>query len=136
MVNSNCWTSMLVPGVFIFSDLAAAFSEMFDGELSVTNYIGSLRRTGIESVFSWRDPLPGFAEMALLPYLLAKTYCHFPPRREAAHVSPAATEAEPHADELCKIPALAGAAGDTHGDGLNSWPDVVEKHPRSYEQGP
>lgn len=52
------------------TDLPTAALDLWDRELSLGSYFRSLRRTGIESVFSLADPLPFFAEMAMLPYLI------------------------------------------------------------------
>ena len=44
------------------------------GYLTVGAYLKSLRHTRTESVFSATDPLPFFAEFALLPYIILKKY--------------------------------------------------------------
>jgi hypothetical protein len=36
------------------------------------DYVRSLRSAHVEAVFSREDPLPGLAELALLPYLSVK----------------------------------------------------------------
>jgi predicted ATP-grasp superfamily ATP-dependent carboligase len=43
--------------------------ELARSTLEWRSYLGSLRRANVESVFSADDPAPGFAELALLPYL-------------------------------------------------------------------
>lgn len=58
----------------LVSDIPTAFSDMLHGSLSLGAYLKSLRATRVESVFSWRDPLPSFAEVVMLPYLAAKKY--------------------------------------------------------------
>jgi predicted ATP-grasp superfamily ATP-dependent carboligase len=45
---------------------------MWAGRLSLGAYLSSLGRVRADAVFSIRDPLPGLAELALLPYLLVK----------------------------------------------------------------
>ena len=54
------------------TDVPTAVSDIFDAGLSVGQYLQSLRRTRVESVFCWTDPLPSAAEFALLPYFLTK----------------------------------------------------------------
>jgi len=61
----------------IVSDIPTAFSDMLHGSLSLTTYIKSLQATRVESVFNWRDPLPFFAEVMMLPYIAAKKYLRF-----------------------------------------------------------
>jgi D-aspartate ligase len=58
----------------LIPDLAVVAKDLFDGYLGLSAYRDSLRATKVESVFSARDPLPSFAEVALLPYLIAKKY--------------------------------------------------------------
>jgi predicted ATP-grasp superfamily ATP-dependent carboligase len=58
----------------LIPDLAVVARDLFDGYLGLAAYRDSLRATKVESVFSARDPLPFFAEVALLPYLIAKKY--------------------------------------------------------------
>jgi predicted ATP-grasp superfamily ATP-dependent carboligase len=56
----------------LLTDVPTSLSEMIRGYLSLSSYIQSIRRTETESVFSWKDPLPSFAEFALLPYFLKR----------------------------------------------------------------
>ena len=58
----------------VLTDIPTAFSDMVHGSLSPGAYFKSLCATRVESVFSWEDPLPGLAEMVMLPYLVAKKY--------------------------------------------------------------
>jgi predicted ATP-grasp superfamily ATP-dependent carboligase len=58
--------------VRLLTDVPTAFGEIWAGRLSPQAYLRSLLRVRSEAVFSFRDPLPGFAELALLPYLVAK----------------------------------------------------------------
>lgn len=58
----------------LVTDLYTAFSDMLTGHLRLRDYLQSLRRTRTESVFSLSDPLPGVAEVALLPYFVTKKY--------------------------------------------------------------
>jgi D-aspartate ligase len=56
----------------LLTDIPTAFKDMFQGYLSPRTYLRSIRNTKTESVFSWEDPLPLFAEFALLPYFLKR----------------------------------------------------------------
>ncbi len=54
------------------TDLPAAFMGILSGDTSLRSYLRSLRRCTAEGVFSLSDPLPGLAEVALIPYLAIK----------------------------------------------------------------
>ena len=56
----------------VLTDFPVALADLLTGRLPLRSYFQSIRRTGIESVFSWEDPLPSLAEFALLPYFVAK----------------------------------------------------------------
>jgi len=56
-----CWVHMT-------TDIAASFSALLQGELDVRSYLRSLRNCRVEAVFAPEDPLPGFAEIFLIPY--------------------------------------------------------------------
>jgi D-aspartate ligase len=58
----------------LITDIPTALSDLMHGSLSLGEYVQSLRATRVESVFSWSDPLPLAAEIALLPYLILKKY--------------------------------------------------------------
>lgn len=58
----------------LITDLPVVASELVRRNLTVKAYLGSLHKTRIESVFSMDDPLPGLAEIALLPYWIVKKY--------------------------------------------------------------
>ncbi len=58
--------------VRILTDLPTALSTLADGKLAWRSYVNSLRIANTEAVFSRDDPLPGLAEIALLPYLWVK----------------------------------------------------------------
>ena len=60
----------------LLTDVPTSFSAMARGYLSLGSYIQSIQRTEVESVFSWRDPLPSVAEFALLPYILKRKLSH------------------------------------------------------------
>ena len=58
--------------VRLVTDLPTAAVELKAGRLDWRSYLRSLRAADVEAVFSWRDPLPGLAEIAMLPYLAVK----------------------------------------------------------------
>jgi predicted ATP-grasp superfamily ATP-dependent carboligase len=63
------------PGIFwirLVTDLPTALNEIRHRRLTGRNYLRSLFSSHEEAVFSLRDPLPGLAEIALLPYLAVK----------------------------------------------------------------
>ncbi len=54
------------------TDVPTGLLEIFQGRQDWVAYLRSLVTFDVESVYSWRDPLPGIAELALLPYLAAR----------------------------------------------------------------
>jgi predicted ATP-grasp superfamily ATP-dependent carboligase len=58
--------------VRLLTDLPTAVVEIAGGRLSARAYMRSLRSADVEAVFSRKDPLPGIAELALIPYLSVK----------------------------------------------------------------
>ena len=54
------------------TDIPAAFVGMLNGDTSFKDYLRSLRSCDTEAVFSLNDPVPGLAEIALIPYLAVK----------------------------------------------------------------
>jgi predicted ATP-grasp superfamily ATP-dependent carboligase len=54
------------------TDVAASFCALLAGDLDVSSYLRSLKACRVEAVFSYEDPLPGVAEVMLLPYLAIK----------------------------------------------------------------
>jgi predicted ATP-grasp superfamily ATP-dependent carboligase len=63
------------PGVSwirLATDLPTAVALLAQGALDWRAYVRSLRAADVESVFGRDDPLPGLAELALLPYLAVK----------------------------------------------------------------
>jgi D-aspartate ligase len=60
-----CWVRML-------TDVPNALRDVLSRSASLRPYLRSLRRVDAEAVFSFRDPLPGLLEVALLPYLAAR----------------------------------------------------------------
>ncbi|HEX2078345.1 MAG TPA: hypothetical protein VHG08_11570 [Longimicrobium sp.] len=58
--------------VRLVTDLPTGVLEVASRRTGVLDYLGSLRRADAESVFCREDPLPGLAELALVPYLAVK----------------------------------------------------------------
>ena len=58
----------------LVTDVTIAASDLAQGYLKPGKYLQSIRRTRTESVFCGKDPLPFFAEFALLPYIIMKKY--------------------------------------------------------------
>jgi D-aspartate ligase len=58
----------------LLPDLSVIAVDLLGGYLKPQDYWKSIKNTATESVFSWHDPLPSFAELALLPYLIRKKY--------------------------------------------------------------
>jgi predicted ATP-grasp superfamily ATP-dependent carboligase len=54
------------------TDFPAAMVAILSGDTSVKSYLRSMRDCNVEAVFSLADPLPGLAEVALIPYLAIK----------------------------------------------------------------
>jgi D-aspartate ligase len=60
------------PGVSwirMLTDFPTGIVDVCSGRLSLKEFIKSLRNFNTEAVFSWKDPMPGLVECALLPYL-------------------------------------------------------------------
>ncbi len=63
------------PGVYwvrLATDVPTAVLQLLRGALPCRAYVRSLLASNVESVFSRDDPLPGIAEVALLPYAAVK----------------------------------------------------------------
>lgn len=56
----------------LITDVPTSIMEMFRGHQNLGPYLRSVKEHSVESVFSWQDPLPGLAELAMLPYLSTK----------------------------------------------------------------
>lgn len=54
------------------TDVPTGILEIFRGHQSWRPYLRSLIAFDVESVFNWRDPLPGIVELALVPYLAVR----------------------------------------------------------------
>jgi predicted ATP-grasp superfamily ATP-dependent carboligase len=63
------------PGVSwirMLTDFPTAVHELLGGRLGLGAYARSLRQVDVDAVFSAEDPLPGLAEIALVPYLVLR----------------------------------------------------------------
>ena len=56
----------------IVTDLPTAFLGIVNGRLRIRDYLRSLCKVDTEAVFCWDDPMPGLAELGMLPYLYLK----------------------------------------------------------------
>jgi predicted ATP-grasp superfamily ATP-dependent carboligase len=56
----------------LLTDLPTGILDIKARRTSITSYLGSLRATDTEAVWDRRDPKPWLAELALVPYLIAK----------------------------------------------------------------
>jgi len=54
------------------TDIPAAFCALAAGDTDFRSYLRSLRNCSADGVFSLEDPLPGLAEILLIPYLAIK----------------------------------------------------------------
>jgi D-aspartate ligase len=54
------------------TDIPTSFLAWLGGDLDMQGYLRSLKNCNVEAVFSSEDPLPGAAEIFLLPYLAIK----------------------------------------------------------------
>jgi predicted ATP-grasp superfamily ATP-dependent carboligase len=58
--------------VRLLTDLPTGYVQIRAGDFRLRDYLRTLRSAHTEAVFSREDPLPGLAELALLPYLVVK----------------------------------------------------------------
>jgi predicted ATP-grasp superfamily ATP-dependent carboligase len=54
------------------TDIPAALCALAAKDIDVRSYLRSLRNCSADAVFSLKDPMPGLAEIALIPYLAIK----------------------------------------------------------------
>jgi D-aspartate ligase len=67
-----CRAAVGVTWIRLVTDLPTALVELWSRQLSWRAYVRSLRSVDVEAVFSREDLLPGFVEVALVPYLALK----------------------------------------------------------------
>jgi predicted ATP-grasp superfamily ATP-dependent carboligase len=68
----TCRSQAGVSWIRLLTDVPTAVREIFGGRQDWRSYMRSLRGFQVESVFCTEDPLPGLAELTLLPYLCIK----------------------------------------------------------------
>ena len=56
----------------LITDVPTVLSEIIKGRLKIGDYLKSMKGKKEFAVFALNDPLPFFAELALLPYLWVK----------------------------------------------------------------
>ena len=61
-----------VKWVRLTTDIPTVFLEIVKGKMKIRDYIASMRGKKTDAVLSLKDPLPFFAEIALIPYLWVK----------------------------------------------------------------
>lgn len=69
---SLCKGESGIAWVRMTTDLPAALVAVLAGDTDLKSYVRSLRSSNVEAVFSYDDPLPGLAEVLLVPYLALK----------------------------------------------------------------
>jgi len=69
---SSCKGQSGIGWVRMTTDLPAALVAVLAGDTDLRGYLRSLRNCNVEAVFSHDDPLPGLAEVLLVPYLALK----------------------------------------------------------------
>lgn len=69
---TRCRAQTGIKWIRLITDVPTAIVEILGGRQNWRTYLQSLRMSNIESVFSSDDPMPGLAEMALIPYLSVK----------------------------------------------------------------
>ena len=68
----SCKGKANVRWIRLLTDLPTGILGILNGQIEWRTYLRSLRNCDEEAVFSLEDPLPGIAEIALIPYLAAK----------------------------------------------------------------
>lgn len=68
----DCKAQSGIGWVRMTTDLPAAVMAMIAGDVDLKNYLRSIRACNVEAVFSGDDPLPGLAEILMVPYLALK----------------------------------------------------------------
>jgi D-aspartate ligase len=69
---AECRGAPGVGWVRMTTDVPAAFCALIAGDVTLVDYLQSLRTCSADAVFSTEDPLPGLAEVMLVPYLAIK----------------------------------------------------------------
>lgn len=66
---SHCKSESGISWMRMTTDIPAALMALLEGDIEFKNYVRSLWDCNVEAVFSRDDPLPGLAEVFLVPYL-------------------------------------------------------------------
>lgn len=61
-----------VSWVRFVTDFPTAVGQIISGDLTWSDYVRSLRHADVDAVFSREDPLPGLAELMLIPYMAVR----------------------------------------------------------------
>jgi D-aspartate ligase len=69
---AECRGAPGVGWVRMTTDIPAAFCALIAGDVTLRTYLRSLKSCSADAVFSTQDPLPGLAEVMLVPYLAIK----------------------------------------------------------------
>ena len=69
---SRCTGKPGLGWVRMTTDFPTALAAIFAHDIDLRSYLSSMKNCNVEAVFSPRDPLPGLAELALIPYLAVK----------------------------------------------------------------
>jgi len=69
---STCKGQSGVSWVRLTTDIPAALMALLARDTEFRSYVHSMRTCNVEAVFSVSDPMPGLAELVLLPYLAIK----------------------------------------------------------------
>jgi D-aspartate ligase len=68
----QCTAKAGIKWVRLLTDFPTGISDVFHGRITSGEFFRTLRTADTEAVFSFKDPLPGLVECALLPYLAIK----------------------------------------------------------------
>jgi len=69
---SDCRAEPGIGWVRMTTDLPAAVVAMLAGDVDLKSYLRSIISCDVEAVFTGDDPIPGFAEVLMIPYLALK----------------------------------------------------------------
>ncbi len=56
----------------VLTDFPTSIGEIFRGNLPLGAFLRTVREADEEAVYTWDDPVPGCAEIALIPYLMVR----------------------------------------------------------------
>ena len=61
-----------VQWIRVLTDFPTSIGEIFRGNLPLGAFLRTVREADEEAVYTWDDPAPGCAEIALIPYLMVR----------------------------------------------------------------